>query len=163
MPSPNTLESSVYSSSSVASTTSPHAANCGSGNFRKASKLCSMRQNTTETLSYFLRVAGTANFPGAVINSTTLVAPNTWTEVVFDIDPDSPLCFGEGVTCAQALANVAHLQFGASAPAALTALNQTFTLDLDEISIASVPEPTALLLLASGLAGLAWQGRRRET
>jgi hypothetical protein len=120
-----------------------------------------VRQNTTETLGYFLRVAGTANFPGAVIGSTTLVAPNTWTEVTFDIDPNNPLCTGEGVTCAQALATVAHLQFGTTAPAALTALNQAFTLDLDKISISSVPEPSVALLLASGLAGLAWQSRRR--
>jgi hypothetical protein len=120
-----------------------------------------VRQNTTETLSYFMRVAGTANFPGAVINSTTLVAPNTWTQVTFDIDPANPLCFGEGVTCALALANVAHLQFGTSAPAALTALNQAFTLDLDKVSISSVPEPGVALLLATGLAGLAWRGRRR--
>jgi hypothetical protein len=120
-----------------------------------------VRQNTSETLGYFLRVAGTANFPGAVINSTTTVAPNTWTQVTFDIDPDSPLCFGEGVTCAQALANVAHLQFGTTAPAALTALNQAFTLDIDKISISAVPEPVTLLMLATGLGGLAWQSRRR--
>jgi len=120
-----------------------------------------VRQNTSETLSYFLRVAGTANFPGAVINSTTLVAPNTWTQVTFDIDPASPLCFGEGVTCAQALASVFHVQFGTTAPAALTALNQAFTLDIDKVSISSVPEPGVALLLAGGLAGLAWQGRRR--
>jgi hypothetical protein len=120
-----------------------------------------VRQNTTETLGYFLRVAGTANFPGAVIGSTTLVAPNSWTQVTFDIDPNNPLCTGEGVTCAQALANVAHLQFGTTAPAALTALNQPFTLDIDEVSISAVPEPSVALLLASGLAGLAWQSRRR--
>jgi hypothetical protein len=119
-----------------------------------------VRQNTTETLGYFLRIATSANFPGAVINSTTLVAPNTWTQVSFDIDPNSPLCTGEGVTCAQALANVAHLQFGTTAPAALTGLDQVFTLDIDKITISSVPEPTTMLLLAGGLAGLAWQSRR---
>jgi hypothetical protein len=120
-----------------------------------------VRQNTTETLGYFLRIATSANFPGAVINSTTLVAPNTWTQVSFDIDPNSPLCTGEGVTCAQALANVAHLQFGTTAPAALTGLDQVFTLDIDKITISSVPEPTTMLLLAGGLAGLVWQSRRR--
>ena len=60
-----------------------------------------------------------------------------------------------------ALASVAHLQFGTNAPAALTGSNQAFTLDLDKVTISAVPEPTALLLLASGLAGLAWQSRRR--
>lgn len=120
-----------------------------------------VRQNTTETLTYFLRVASTFNFPGAVINSTTLVAPNTWTLVTFDIDPSSPLCFPEGTTCAAALADVDHVQFGTNAPAALTGLNQAFTLDLDKVSISAVAEPTTMLLLASGVAGLAWHGRRR--
>jgi hypothetical protein len=120
-----------------------------------------VRQSTTESLTYFLRIATSANFPGAVINSTTVVAPNTWTQVAFDIDPANPLCFGEGVTCAAALANVAHVQFGTSAPASLIALNQAFTLDLDKVSISSVPEPGMALLLATGLAGLAWQSRRR--
>jgi hypothetical protein len=53
------------------------------------------------------------------------------------------------------------VQFGTSAPAALTALNQAFTLDIDKIATSAVPEPTTMLLLASGLAGLAWQSRRR--
>jgi hypothetical protein len=120
-----------------------------------------VRQNTTETLTYFLRVASTFNFPGAVVNSTTLVAPNTWTLVTFDIDPSSALCFPEGTTCAAALADVDHVQFGTNAPAALTTLDQAFTLDLDKVSIRAVPEPTTLLLLASGLAALASQSRRR--
>lgn len=120
-----------------------------------------VRQNTTETLTYFVRVASTFNFPGAVINSTTAVLPNTWTLVTFDIDPSNPLCFPEGGTCASALANVAHVQFGTNAPVALTLLNQPFTFDLDKVSISSVPEPGVALLLASSLAGLAWQGRRR--
>jgi len=120
-----------------------------------------VRQNTSETLTYFMRVASSFNFPGAVILSTTPVLPNTWTLVTFDIDPSNPLCFGEGVTCAQALANVAHLQFGTSAPAALTGLDQAFTLEIDKIQL--VPEPGTTLLFASGLAGIAWFGARRRT
>jgi hypothetical protein len=122
-----------------------------------------VRQNTSETLTYFLRVASSFNFPGAVIVNTTPVLPNVWTQLTFAIDPSSPLCFGEGVSCAAALADVDHVQFGTSAPAALTGLDQAFTLDIDKISISTVPEPATALLFASALAGIGWIGTRRRT
>jgi hypothetical protein len=117
-----------------------------------------VRQNTSETLTYFMRITGSFNFPGAVILDTTPVLPNVWTQLTFAIDPSSPLCVGEGVSCAMALTDVDHLQFGTSAPAALTGSNQAITLDIDKIQI--VPEPGTALLLASAIA---WIGARRRT
>lgn len=116
-------------------------------------------QETGEELTYFLRVATAFNFPGAVFDSPTPVPSGEWTRVTFDIDPDSPLCTGESVTCAEALADVGNLQFGTSAPAALTELDQAFLLGIDQVTI--VPEPGSALLLGSALAGLAAHGRRR--
>ena len=78
---------------------------------------------------------------------------------MFPIDPNSPLCTGETITCAQALADVGNLQLGTNAPAALTALDQSFVLAIDQVTLASVPEPGTALLLGVGLAGLAALGR----
>ena len=104
-----------------------------------------------------MRIANSAGFPGAVFDSSTEIAPNTWTQVIFDI-ATSP-CTPETGTCASALTSVGNLQFGTSAPAALVKLDQAFTLDIDKITI--VPEPGSLILLGAGLAGFAALRRRR--
>jgi hypothetical protein len=114
-----------------------------------------------EALTPFLRIASSFNFPGAVFDATTAVAPSTWTQVVFDIDPDSPLCTGETVTCAAALANVGNVQLGTDAPAGLIASNEAYFLGIDDVAINAVPEPGTSLLLAGALVGLGLSGRRR--
>lgn len=121
-----------------------------------------VRHDTGVDLTFFLRVASTFNFPGAVFAGTDVVTSGEWTLVTFDIDPLSPLCIGEGVSCAAALASIGNVQLGTSAPAALTSLNQAFTLDVDQITVTNVPEPGTLALLASGLGALAGAGRRRR-
>ncbi|MCL4684883.1 PEP-CTERM sorting domain-containing protein [Myxococcota bacterium] len=121
-----------------------------------------VRQETGVDLTVFLRVATAFNFPGAVFDNPTLVPSGQWTQLNFDIDPNSPLCTGEAVTCAEALANVGNLQFGTSAPLALTEVDQAFLLGLDQVTITAVPEPGTTGLLATGLAGLAALGRRRR-
>lgn len=117
-------------------------------------------QETPVALTPFLRVASAFNFPGAVIAGTTLVQPNTWTQVVFDIDPLSPACTGETVTCAAALANVGNVQFGTDAPASLVATDQAYFIGVDQVGINTVPEPATGMMLAVALAGLGCFGRR---
>lgn len=119
-------------------------------------------QETGETLMPFIRFASSFNFPAAVINGTTPIPTNTWTEVVFDIDPNNPLCFGEGVTCAVALSNVGNVQFGTDAPASLVATDQAYYLAIDKIGINTVPEPATGMMLAAALLGLGAARRRRS-
>jgi len=119
-----------------------------------------VRHDAPEDLSFFLRVATSFNFPGAVINSTQSVAPNTWTQVYWTIDPNNPLCIGESVTCAEALEDVGNLQVGTNAPMSLTGLDQAFMLDIDKVTV--VPEPSVGLMLGAGLAGMAIARRTRR-
>ena len=119
-------------------------------------------QETGTALTPFIRFASSFNFPGAVINGTTPVPTNTWTQVVFDIDPLNPLCFGEGVTCDVALSNVGNVQFGTDAPASLVATDQAYYLAIDKIGINTVPEPATGLMLAAALLGLGAARRRRS-
>ena len=118
-----------------------------------------VKQDTGVDLTFFLRVASSFNFPGAVIGNTGSVPSGVWTQVSWVIDPNDPACQGEGVTCAQALATVGNIQFGTSAPSALTTQNVAFTLSIDKISI--IPEPGTALLAGFGLLGLGALGRRK--
>ena len=115
---------------------------------------------TPENLSFFLRVSTAFNFPGAVFQNTQTVEPFTWTYVFWILDPNSPNCIEETVTCAEALASVGNLQIGTDAPAALIEDETFYFLGVDRVRV--VPEPSRVLLLCSGLAGLAVLGRRRR-
>jgi hypothetical protein len=119
-------------------------------------------QETGETLTPFIRFATSFNFPGAVINDLTPIPSGVWTEVLFDIDPLNPLCFGESVSCAVALSSVGNVQFGTNAPAALVATDQSYYLAIEKIGINTVPEPTTGLMLAVALSGLGCYGRLRR-
>lgn len=123
-----------------------------------------VRQDTGEDLNFFLRVATRFNIPGAVFEDDVTVPSGVWTQVSWTIDPASPLCSGEGVTCAEALADVGHLQIGTDAPEALVVLDQGFALALDQVELRAVPEPAAGVLAATGalvLAGTSAAGRAR--
>ena len=120
-----------------------------------------VKQDTGVDLTFFLRVATSFNFPGAVIGNTAPVPSGVWTQVSWVIDPSDPACQPETGTCASALAAVGNLQIGTNAPASLVALDQSFALAIDKVAISSVPEPGTALLGAFGLLGLGALSRRR--
>ena len=64
---------------------------------------------TPENLSFFLRVSTAFNFPGAVFQNTQTVEPLHVDLVFWILDPNSPNCIEETVTCAEALASVGNL------------------------------------------------------
>jgi len=121
-----------------------------------------LRHDASLPMTPFLRVAGAANFPGAVLPSLAPVAPGDWTQVVFPIDVDAPWCVGEGVSCADAFSSVFNLQFGTDAPAGLTTIDQDVVFDLDRVQVVPIPEPGAALLVALGLIGLGVGTRARR-
>ncbi|MEZ4331640.1 MAG: PEP-CTERM sorting domain-containing protein [Myxococcota bacterium] len=118
-----------------------------------------VRHDAPEDLTFFLRVASPANFPGAVFSGTQTVAANVWTRITFAIDPSSPFCIAEGTSCAAVLANVGTLQFGTSAPVGLIDDDVAYTISIDQVALLPVPEPGTALLFGLGLAGLAAAGR----
>ena len=119
-----------------------------------------VRHDVPEGLTFFLRVATSFNFPGAVIQGSRATGPGGWQEIVFPIDPASPACIGESVSCADALRQVGNVQFGTDAPAPLVQLDQSFTFDLDRVALLPIPEPAAAASLVGGMLGLALLARR---
>jgi hypothetical protein len=118
-------------------------------------------QTTGEDLTYYMRAATAANFPGGVFLNATTVASDTWTQLTWTIDPNAPVCIQEGPTsCATVLSNVGNLQFGTSFSPTLVATDQAFHMGIDQVVV--VPEPGQALLFGSGLLGLAVMGRRRN-
>lgn len=111
----------------------------------------SVRHNAPTALTFFTRFAPSANFPGAAAVNFVPVAPNTWTSLVFAIDPGNPQFTyeGPGVTFNSVFSNIGNLQIGVAVPSSLAGTNQSYSFDVDKASI--TPEPASLLLFAPAL------------
>lgn len=122
-----------------------------------------VRHDAPEELTFYMRIASSANFPGAVFAGTTSVAANVWTQISFPISAMSSSCTSEGGTCAAALSNVGNLQFGTSAPASLAGNGVSYRIDIDQVALVPIPEPGMALLFGLGLTGLVVAGRREPS
>lgn len=121
-----------------------------------------VRHDAPEALTFNLRLAQPANFPGAFFAGSISVPANVWTQVRWSLDPSAPNCTPETISCAAALTDIGTLQIGTSAPAGLIDDDFAYTIDVDQVSLSVVPEPGTALLFGLGLGGLAVTGRRGQ-
>ncbi|RIK81213.1 MAG: hypothetical protein DCC67_08370 [Planctomycetota bacterium] len=114
-----------------------------------------VRHTAPEPLSFTVRLANPANFPGASYLSTAPVPPGVWTKIAFNVTPSSPqnLTY-EATSYNTVFSNVGHMQFGVSIPESLRGGATPYAFDLDRVRVSNVPEPAACGLAALALASL---------
>lgn len=116
------------------------------------------RHDLSEAVTVTGRFATPTNAPGASAIANTVVLPNTWTLVTFDLREGSPDIISLGGGTYQAIfSNIGNLQFGFTVPAMLAGQNIDGHFDITDFNI--VPAPGACTLL--GLAALGGRRRRR--
>jgi len=117
-----------------------------------------VRHTAPIPLTFFVRFAGSGNFPGAAAVNFAPVLPFTWTEIVLDLSPGSPqLVTFEGTNHTAVFSGIGNVQLGLNVPAALAGSTTPIVFDLDQPTI--TPEPASAGLFAA--AGLALLRRRR--
>jgi hypothetical protein len=121
-----------------------------------------VRSSATEPLQFFTRVTETGtNFPGLLYISPTLVQPNIWTKVDFNVTDGSPdLNNAEGASYSDVFSDVGNFQFGVSFGASPAA--GSYTYDLDKVDISLTPEPASGALAACSALAVALRIRRQK-
>ena len=110
--------------------------------------------------SFFVRIATSGNFPAAVVPAVVPVVPNVWTELEFNVSPNSPLLIFEGPFPYESVfESVGNIQFGLSAPPGFEDDTTPITISLDKVTV-STPEPTSLALLSLGASAFLVRRRR---
>lgn len=118
-----------------------------------------IRHDAPIALDFFTRFATPANFPAAAVELPTSVQPGVWTLVEFDVSQSNPLLTVEGPPSFYnaVFSDLGHVQIGVSLPTELASDANTYTFNLDQVSI-GVPEPTtsaiALAAVLGGFLGL---------
>ena len=119
-----------------------------------------IRHDASVPLGVFVRFASTGNFPAAAGVEFVPVAANAWTQITIGIEPTNPqFVTFEGSDFATIFSSIENLQIGVFVPAALAGVDQSFTFDVDQVTIVPNP-PVAALLALSGL--LLGKHRRRR-
>ncbi|HRP64180.1 MAG TPA: hypothetical protein PK400_12850 [Phycisphaerales bacterium] len=106
-----------------------------------------VRHNGTQPLAFFARMTGPTNNPSVNAVTSELIAPGAWTAVTFQIVQDNPeFTYSQGSqTFFSIFGNLANIQIGAVA-GALAGVDETFTFDLDMVSIVPTPASAFVLL-----------------
>ncbi len=120
-----------------------------------------VRHDSDVPVSFFARMAPVNfNFPGAIALSFVPVPGGEWTLVTFGIGLSNPAIIAEDGTLDTEFDNVGKIQIGLSVPEGLAGVDDTFTFDLDKVSI--VPEPASLALLGAGTIAFLARKRKRS-
>lgn len=119
--------------------------------------------NVPTPLTYFVRLAAPAAFPGAIAVSSTPVPANQWTKLSFDLSPTSPAFASfEGSDWSSVFSNIGHVQFGVTTPGALTTDPTFYTFGIDKV-VVTAPEPASMISAGIGAVGFAMLLARRRS
>lgn len=117
----------------------------------------SFRHDLPVAISLTGRFATPLNNPGASVQTSFTVEPNTWTTVFYDLtEGSSDIISLGGGTYGAIFGNVGNIQLGFNVPAGMGGQNIDVKFDVDNFTI--VPAPGVLALL--GLAGATRRRRR---
>ena len=121
----------------------------------------SFRHDAPVPLSVFARFASPFNFPGAFAIQFAPVLPNQWTEIDVAIDPNNPQFVSfEGSDFDSVFSNVGNIQFGVTVPVGFGGSPIDFRFDIDNVSVKTVPEPTATIMLLFAATGNYFRRRK---
>jgi len=120
------------------------------------------RHDAAVTLQPYIRTPRLpGNSPAASAIIDTAVAPNEWTRLVLEIDPNNPefSSFGGG-NYEDIFSAVSRLQPGVIFGVGESYSEANVTFDIDDVSLTTVPIPAAVWLFGSGLGLLGWMRRK---
>ena len=109
-----------------------------------------VRHNAGVPLTFFARIATPMNFPAVAAVAFAPVQSDVWTTITFTIEPDNPAFVFEGPPAFSTIfSNVGNIQIGVMVPDQLAGVDQTFSFDIDRVTLVPAPGVAGMLLLAS--------------
>jgi hypothetical protein len=107
-----------------------------------------VRHNAGVPISFFVRFADPANFPGAAAAFSPPVPSGQWSFLQLSL-PDPGLVYEGSFGYGDVFDNIGHVQVGVFTPNSLVGVNQVVTFDLDKVTILNnVPAASTWGLLA---------------
>lgn len=111
-----------------------------------------IRHDLSEAVTLTGRFATPANNPGASTVSQTVIAPNQWTTITFDLTEGSAdiISFGSG-NYQSIFSNIGNIQIGFNVPVSLAGQDITARFDIDNFRVIPAPGAGVAAMLAFGL------------